>query len=416
MGLSTAYHLALALGPEITPQSICVVERDLTYKKASAVLSAGGIRQQFSDAENIAMSLYGLDFIRNTQHLTCADGDEVDMQFVEGGYLFLGSDISTSLMQENNAVQHQAGCDWVHLLQPTEIMERFPWLKVDDIALGSLGTINEGWFDPWSLISSLRRKIAEMGVTMVEADVVGLDVDGARICKAHLRPTSNASRSGAASPDEIVVRSHLVNAAGAWADRVVQMACAGSGGDPAFPVRPRPRHIFHFHCPDPKVDNSPLVIDPSGVYFRREGQPSGNGGYFICGVSPPNEHQPAEADLDAEVDWRTDEVDYTLFEQLIWPTIATRVPTFEQIKLQSAWTGLYEYNTFDQNAIIGHHHLVDNMVLCNGFSGHGLQQSPAAGRAVSELLLEGAFQSIDLSPFAYERVLEGRPLLERQIV
>ena len=85
-------------------------------------------------------------------------------------------------------------------------------------------------------------------------------------------------------------------------------------------------------------------------------------------------------------------------------------------QVQSAWAGYYEYNTLDQNAIIGAHPVITNFILANGFSGHGVQQAPAAGRAVSEVILDGRTHSIDLSEFGFERIVENRPLVERNVV
>jgi glycine/D-amino acid oxidase-like deaminating enzyme len=338
VGLSAAYHII-----EKAPgTSVCVVEKDAGYTKASAVLSAGGIRQQFSGSENIAMSLYGIDFIRNTEHLKVDGEDKPDMQFVEGGYLFLGPERSVPVMQENNEVQHSMGCDWIHLLTPDQLQPIFPWLMTDDLALGSYGTKNEGWFDPWSLISSLRAKIKAKGVTIMKGNVVGME---------------GSTSSGQVGVEKVRVETDgstivelgcgkVVNAAGAWADPVMQMAL-GIGGDTRaapFPVRARKRCIFMFHCNDTSVsENCPLTVDPSGVWFRREG--NGSNGNFLCGVSPAEEDDPNVSDPE---DWTTQDVDHDLWMEHIWPIIATRVPAFEEIKVVSSWAGLYEYNTFDQ--------------------------------------------------------------------
>lgn len=84
--------------------------------------------------------------------------------------------------------------------------------------------------------------------------------------------------------------------------------------------------------------------------------------------------------------------------------------------MSSAWAGFYDYNTFDQNAIIGLHPLISNMYVATGFSGHGLQHSPAVGRAVAELILDGSFQTLDLSGFDFRRILTQEPMLERNVV
>lgn len=110
------------------------------------------------------------------------------------------------------------------------------------------------------------------------------------------------------------------------------------------------------------------------------------------------------------------DVDHEFFQDKVWPRLAHRVPAFERLKVSGAWAGFYDYNTFDQNGIIGQHPLVTNMYFATGFSGHGLQQSPAVGRAVAELIVDGGFKTIDLSAFDVKRILLQEPLLERNIL
>ena len=155
-----------------------------------------------------------------------------------------------------------------------------------------------------------------------------------------------------------------------------------------------------FDCRD-DVSDAPLVIDPTGVAFRPEG------GRYLAIVSPPDAEDSDCEDL---------EPDYALFDEIIWPALAHRVPAFEAIKQTSAWAGLYDFNTFDQNAIIGRHPEIDGLLFCNGFSGHGVQQAPAAGRAVAELIAYGGYRELDLSAFAYARIEQGRPIPEINVV
>jgi len=186
-----------------------------------------------------------------------------------------------------------------------------------------------------------------------------------------------------------------VNAAGAWSRALARML----GID--IPVYARRRSIFNVSTPA-KLARCPLLIDPTGVYFRPEGRT------YICGTSPAADNDPDDLPLD--------EVDHALFDDVIWPTLAHRVPEFEALRVENCWSGYYEYNVFDQNAIIGHHPDVDNCVFANGFSGHGLQQGPATGRGVSELILHGRYTTLDLSPLGWERVLENRPIVEKNVV
>jgi len=166
-----------------------------------------------------------------------------------------------------------------------------------------------------------------------------------------------------------------------------------AGAETASDGRPRP------------FDNTPLTVDPSGVYFRSEGV----GGRFVCGVSPRPEDDP-----DVELgDLRN--VNEELFEETIWPTLASRAPALESLRVESSWAGLYEYNTLDQNGVVGWHTDVPNMLLACGFSGHGLQQAPGVGRACAELLVHGSYQTTDLSRLGFDRIPEGRPVFERGI-
>ncbi len=126
-----------------------------------------------------------------------------------------------------------------------------------------------------------------------------------------------------------------------------------------LPVEPRKRYVYCVHAPEGPGLNCPLVIDPSGTYFRREGY----GGHYLCGRSPLNrEMEPSIDNLD---------VDHDFFEEHVWPKIANRVDAFNNIKLHSAWAGYYDYNFWDQNAIIGRHPVHDNVYFATGFSGHG---------------------------------------------
>jgi sarcosine oxidase len=362
--------------------SVLVVEKDPTYERASTSRSAGGIRQQFSTPENIAMSVFGAQFVKSIGRHLEVDGERPQIPFVEQGYLFLATAAGMPILTQNHEAQRAAGADVV-LLDRAGLKQRFPWLNAEDIAGGSFGLKNEGWIDPYSLLQAFRRKARALGATYAKDEVVGIERSGARVVAVTLKEGGR------------VACGAVVNAAGAHAPEIAAMAGL------ELPVRPRKRFVYVFDCREPGLSGAPLTIDPTGVYFRPEGAS------FICGVSPPEERDPDCLDL---------EVEYELFEEVVWPTIAHRVPAFESIKLQRAWAGLYDYNTLDQNAILGPHPKLSNFHAANGFSGHGLQQSPAVGRAIAELIAYGAFRSLDLRRFSYERVIAGRPLRELNVV
>ena len=362
--------------------SVVVVEKDPTYERASTPRSAGGIRQQFSTPENIAMSMFGIEFLRAAGEHLNVEGERPQIPFVEQGYLFLATAAGMPILRRNHEAQRAAGAE-ILLLDRDGLGGRFPWLNLEGIEGGALGLKNEGWTDPYSLLQAFRRKARALGVSYVKDQVIGLELSGDGVAAADLKERGRMT-CGA-----------FVNAAGAHAPEIAAMAGI------ELPVRPRKRFVYVFDCREPGLSAAPLTIDPTGVYFRPEGAS------FICGVSPPEEQDPDCLDL---------EVEYELFEEVVWPTIAHRVPAFESIKLQRAWAGLYDYNTLDQNAILGPHPRLRNFHAANGFSGHGLQQSPAVGRAIAELIAYGGYRSLDLSRFSYERVIAGRPLRELNVV
>ena len=359
--------------------SVLILEKDFSYARCATTLSAASIRQQFSTPENIRISQYGTAFLRSiAEHLT-VEGETPAIGFHEGGYLFLAGADGVDVLQSNHRVQHSLGVD-VALLAPAALGERFPGLATDDLRGGSLGLSGEGWFDAEGLMRAFRRKALALGATVHEAHVTGFERAGNRVTALRL---ADGTRIGCGT---------VINAAGTGA-----AALARSAGI-ALPVEARKRCVFHFTSPA-KVAGCPLVIDPGGLWFR----PEGSG--FLCGVAPSRD--PPCEDF---------EVDHTLFDERLWPALARRVPGFEALRLHAAWAGHYDVNTLDHNVILGAHPEVLNLFFANGFSGHGLQQSPAIGRALSELVVHGGYRTLDLSAFGWQRVIDGRPLREINVV
>ncbi|GAB6024594.1 hypothetical protein CHUAL_009742 [Chamberlinius hualienensis] len=415
IGSSIAYFLKQRTGMEL---EVVVLEKDPTYAIASTTLSVGGIRQQFSIPENIQMSMYGYEFLRDVKkHLSVDDMDPPEVNFCPNGYLFLASEAGEEALQENHRTQIELGAK-VELLSPIKLKEKFGWLNVDDIALGNYGYSQEGWFDPHSLLMAFKMKALSLGVRYLPAEVIGFktrslrgstvvkqdDVEVARIFEklnkivVHLEDMNEIRE---------IQTCTVIIAGGAMSGRLGQMAGIGSGTGflkTPIPVEPRKRYTYVLDCPTGPGLSCPLVVDPSGAYFRKDGL----GSQYICGKSPSNgEEEPDISNLD---------VDYGYFDNTLWPILANRVPNFEKLKLKSAYAGYYDYNTFDQNAIIGQHPYFHNMFIATGFSGHGLQQAPAVGRAMMELIVDGNFKTINLEAFSFFRLMENSPLYERGIV
>lgn len=361
--------------------TVLVIEKDASYQYCATTRSAASIRHQFSTPENIRMSQFGTEFVKNIGDWLSIDGEAPAVDFVEAGYLFLASERGLPVLQSNHATQRELGVD-VALLEPAALAARFPWLNTEDIAGASLGLSGEGWLDAYSLLRGFRRKAIALGAEYREASVTGVERSGHRVTGVRL------------DDGTMISCGTLINTAGTGARQLA--AAAGI----ALPVEARKRFVFYFKCRD-TLPNCPLVIDPSGAYFRPEGAG------FICGISPDETHDPECHDFD---------VDHNLFDDTLWPTLAHRVPAFEAIKVESAWAGHYDVNTLDQNVILGAHSEVENLLFANGFSGHGLQQAPAVGRALAELVCYGGYRALDLSVLGWARVQEGRPVREINVV
>ena len=381
IGSAIAYFLTL----QQPGLPVVVVERDPSYAQASSALSASSIRQQFSTAINIAISQFGIGFLRNLKTELAVGNDRPDIGLVEDGYLYLATPAGEAVLRENHALQRAHEVD-VALLDPAQLKARFPWLNVDDIVLGSLGLSAEGWFDGYLLMASLKAKAVAQGVRYVRAEAAGV-VQSTHDGVKHVDAVQLADGT------RIACRA-MVNAAGAWARPVAAWL------DIDLPVHGKRRTVFNMSSPA-QLPHCPLLIDPSGIWLRPEGKG------FICGFCPEPEQDGNDIPL---------EVEHEAFENLVWPTLAERIPGFEALRVESAWAGYYEMNLFDHNAIIGLHPSCDNAYFANGFSGHGLQQSPATGRAIAELILTGRYQTLDMASLGFDRLIRNEPLVEKCII
>jgi glycine/D-amino acid oxidase-like deaminating enzyme len=379
MGSSTAYHLAADPG---FSGRVLVVEKDMTYARAATSLSLSSIRQQFSSPINIRAGLAGVAFLREVKQKLEVDGEAPDLPLTENGYLYLASEAGAGTLRDNHVVQTREGAD-IALLSPAEIEARFPYLSADGVALGALGLRNEGWFDSYQLLQAFRRKARSLGVVYREEKVVEVEREGARVTAVRL------------ASGEHVACGAFLNAAGASGSGQI---ARGLGVE--IPVRSRKRCVFVFEAKE-RWPDCPLVIDTTGVFFRPEGLT------YVTGVSPPESDDPDSDDF--EVIWEQ-------FEETLWPALAHRAPALESLKLVRAWAGHYDLNIFDHNAIVGKMPGFENAYLAAGFSGHGVQQSPAVGRGLAELIAHGRYFALDLTDFGWERIAAGRPLLERNVI
>ena len=360
---------------------VAVIEPDPTYEYASTVRASGGARRLFSCPENVEMSSFSIERIKNFPTEMGVGEDPAPIDWVEQGYLFVVSGADAVRMLEKNAqVQRSLGAD-IQLLDREGLKRLLPSMYVDDLN-GAAYSSQDGWCDPNSFLQGTRKKAKSLGVEFITDRVAGFALSDGKITGAILS-------SGAT-----LAADFFVNAAGAWSSQVSAMAGMH------LPVSPL-RRFEHYFTGHRQIEPLPCVKDMNRLAFRSEGQ--GFSGGLV------NSHEPRGFNFD---------VDHSYFDDVVWPALAHRFPTaFEGVKCHRTWSGLYEQCELDGNPIIGNwagNH--ENFYVVTGFSGHGMMHAPAAGRGIAELIDKGRFETIDLSRLGYARVLNHDPYPEHGIV
>jgi glycine/D-amino acid oxidase-like deaminating enzyme len=364
--------------------SVLVVERDPSYEACSTAHTNSCIRQQFSTELNIRISQFAAEFITSLRERMGGDPRVPELSIQNYGYMYLADTPEfADVLRSNRDVQIAAGAE-TQLMDADAIRKAYPFYNVDDILLGSINTKDEGYWDGGTVFDWWRRSARARGVDYVAGEVVAISREGERVVSVTL------------GSGDVISCGQVVNASGPRASRTAAMA----GLD--VPVEPRKRYTWIFSAEQPLDRELPLTIDPSGVHMRQDGPTT-----YLAG---------GRGDPDPAVDYDDFNMDHGLWENHIWPIIATRIPQFEAIKVVTEWAGHYAFNTLDQNAILGPHPELSNFIFLNGFSGHGLQQSPAMGRGTAEWLTYGEYRSLDLSPFSYERIVRNEPIVEKAVI
>lgn len=382
-GSSTAWWLTQ--NPDFNG-SVLVVERDPSFEKCSTAHTNSCIRQQFSNPLNVSISQFGAEFINNFREFMGGDERVPELSIQSYGYMYLAdTEEFADTLRASHATQAANGAA-TKLMTPDQIKAEYPFYNVDDLTLGSINLVNEGYWDGGTVFEWWRRSAGERGVEYVGNAVTAMTKNAA----------GDRIESVTLASGEVIACGHVVNASGPRAVLTSRMAGI------EIPVEPRKRFTWIFSAENPLDMELPLTIDPSGVHFRQDGPKT-----YLAG---------GHADYDPAVDYDDFAMDHGIWQDHIWPTIATRIPQFEAIKVVTEWAGHYAYNTLDHNAIVGPHDEVSNFLFLNGFSGHGLQQSPAFGRGMSELIAFGEFRSLDFAPFSYDRIAKGIPFSETAII
>ena len=371
MGCSTAYHL-LRADPGLR---VAVIERDPTYSQASTVLSDGNVRIQFNLEENIRISQHTMAVLETFADDMATSTFTPELGARHQGNLFLADETTRADAVAGLAVQKSLGCD-VEWLDIAQIADRFPGFRSETMVGGTLG-MRDGSVDPGAILRGYRAKAIEMGAIPIQGEVVELVASGGEMQGVHLADGST------------LTAPIVLNSAGAWAPTLA----AAIGAE--LPVEPMMRTVYVVAT---TVDTRgmPSVFLPSGVYAIPESDTT----WLIAWSRPEDpvgfDFTPASRDR---------------FEEVIWPALFEHLPSFDELRVQRSWAGLYDVNTLDGNAIVGEWPTISGLYVASGFSGHGLQQAPAVGRYLSESILRLPHE-LDLSRFGPQRCIDGAPLYE----
>ena len=372
VGSSVAYHLAQA-----GCTNVLVIEREAHQGKGSTGKSMGGVRAQFSTPVNIQMSKYSIDFFSKFDDVVGHPAD-----YRAHGYLFCATNEKhLAYLKANRERQNAFGVTNVEWVSPEEIVQMVPQLRVDDV-LGGTFCPTDGFVDPHSVMMGFMLNAREKGVRLwLETEVTGIETEDAKVKSVTTTRGSVSTRV-------------VVNAAGAWAARVAEMAGA------ELPVEPLRRQLVPTEPFDQLPQRFPMVIDMStGFHFRREGKG------ILLAWNDPEETPGFKTDFDPS------------FVEKILTHAASRVPVLAEagVNPRRAWAGLYEM-TPDHHAIIGPAPNIEGLYFVNGFSGHGVMHSPASGKVAADLILEGHSNLIDAKQLNVERFKTGTLLEETAVL
>jgi sarcosine oxidase, subunit beta len=373
VGSSIAWHLTHA-----GCKNVLVIERESSQGKGSTGKSMGGVRAQFSTPVNIQMSLYSIPFYAKFEEVVGYPAD-----YRPQGYLFLATkDSHLAYLRDNFARQQKLGLTTTRLLPADEIRAMLPQLRSDDVLGGSFCS-TDGFVDPYSVMNGFMTSAIEHGATLwKKTEVTGIAKDQQGAFRVETTRGQVSTRM-------------IVNAAGAWAAQIAKFL------DVDLPVEPLRRMLVPSEPFSDFPHSSPMVIDMStGFHFRPEGRG------FLLAWNDPDESPGYKTDFEPS------------FIEKILMHAADRVPAFENLPInpKRAWAGLYEM-TPDHHCILGPVEAVPGFFLANGFSGHGVMHSPATGKILADLILDGKTNVVDdVSVLAFERFARGELLHETAVL
>ena len=380
--------IALHLRERLRGAHVVVVERDLSYRRASSQLATGGVRQQYDSPLNIAMARHSVAYYVGFDDRMRAAGLRSRVWFRQRGYLFLVDAANAAHLAQRFERQRANGAN-VERWLPDRIRSHLPGLTTGDIALGVFGP-EDGYLDPREVLAGFQAMAKQAGAVYLCGTATGVERTGGRVSAVRI-----AMPSGELAMHAPVV----VNAAGAYA------AAVGQSAGISLPIVPVRQHLFRLALEAPLPSRIPMIFDPGGTHWRLD-DPRAPGDDECLVIGRSRAEEPAGENF---------ECDHARLEMEMLPALARRYPVARVKSVVEGWAGLYEM-TPDQNPLLGEHPALPDFVLAAGFSGHGLMMAPATGLAVTELIADGECSTFDIGGLAADRFARGRPLFDEALV
>lgn len=393
IGSSLAWHLA-----RLGVSGVTVIDFDLEGTLSSSELNAGGVRATFQQPLNIQASQLSIDFFAKHRD---------ELGYRDCGYLWLVSKDAEARFKKSLSVQRAQGWevqDW----DVTHLRKKAPFLDKTEDLVGAHFAPRDGLINPNLLKNYYRSRAREKGVQFIDrvqlvaGDFQKTTSDWKLQARLFPKVVSGAfketvlTESPSLATDGVGAivdfrAARVVNAAGAWAPQVAKILGYEC---PSVAVK---RQVCVFDSRD--VDLSPygMTVDPTGVYFHPE---ASNG---MAGIALPSDPQGYSFQYEGE----------DFFTEKIWPALYERSTGFEKLKHLTGWAGLYEISP-DHSAIVGE--VTDTVYDCHSFSGHGVMHSYSVGMALAEKIVQGRYQSLDLSELGRDRFLSGKLLSEGAVI
>jgi sarcosine oxidase subunit beta len=365
MGASIAFHLARRKAGRIV-----VLDKDHVASGGSSRSSAL-VRMHYSFAPEVQLALVSLKIFQHWREVVGEAGE-----FRKTGFVRIVHPAETERLKENVAMQRGLGAN-VELIDRHQLQELEPDWSVDEVELAAYEP-DSGYGDGNVVANDFLSRARDQGaVYLSKSRATSLLIEGTQI--------RGVQTEGGAIHAPIVIV-----ATGPWTRPLMQTI----GFDPPIETEYHQVAILK-NAPDVRSAGCACIDSVTATYFRSDGS-----GKFLVGdfygkrpVDPDNFPQRAsETDLEEIIE-----------------RASRRLPKLERAEVMRGVTGVYDM-TPDARPLLGQVPGIEGLYLCAGFSGMGFKISPAIGLVMSELILDGAAKTVDISAFRPTRFAEGKPI------